>query len=327
MQFLLEAVQTALTEKSPIHVVGNNSKEFLHTANTAKQVSTREHSGVIDYQPSELFIRVKAGTALGEIKQTLADKNQFLAFEPPDYANSTIGGTVACALSGPTRPNLGALRDHILGVKLINGKAQHLNFGGNMIKNVAGFDVTRLVCGSRGSLGIITEVSLKVLPRPVSDITMRLNIDEDRAIKLMQDLGLSNHPLIASAYINKSCYLRFAGFMSAVQNARTEIKGEEVDAAIWLRLNPFAAKLETDQYLWRTTVKPDMQSLPGTIAIDWGGMRRWIVSKSKQQPPVENGKSILWQGVKCAVFPEKPEAIKNLEQKIKTAFDPERIFI
>lgn len=314
--------------KTKLHIVGNHSKAFLNQINyvDVQTHSLNNYAGIIDYQPEELFITVKAGTTLLEINAALGLNKQFLAFMPPDYKNSTIGGTVACALAGSSRPYLGAVRDHILGLKLINGRAKHLTFGGQMIKNVAGFDVSRLLCGSRGKLGIITELSFKVLPQNPLDVTLKLEMSEADALLQMSKFGLTNFPIISAAFIKGFVYYRLAGFQAAINQAVDKIGGEQVNADIWSSLNPFKVKLNRGEYLWRVSCAADMPPILNTVAIDWGGSRRWVVMKERQDPLV-NGKSILWQGSSPTVFADKPVAIKTLEDKIKLAFDPTAIFV
>jgi glycolate oxidase FAD binding subunit len=286
MEYLQEAVVDPLENKTKLHIVGNNSKAFLNQADYSdiNTISLQDHAGIVDYQPDELFVTVKAGTKLSEINSTLKAKNQFLAFMPPDYTNSTIGGTTACALAGSSKPYLGAVRDHILGLKLINGKAKHLTFGGQMIKNVAGFDVSRLLCGSKGKFGIITELSFKTLPRPAEDITLKLEKSEADSISQMNELGLTNFPIIAAAFIDGFVYYRLAGFKAAISKAKDTIGGELAEQDVWDKLNPFKVNLNENEYLWRITCAIDNPIIPNTVAIDWGGARRWVVTKDKQDP-------------------------------------------
>ncbi len=328
MSKLIKQVAAAISDKVEVHISGNNSKAFLADSDYAgsNNISLAEHSGIIDYQPDELFIVVKAGTSLTEINTTLAANNQFLGFMPPDYGNSTIGGTVACGLSGSSRPYLGAMRDHLLGLKLINGKAQELNFGGQMIKNVAGFDVTRLLCGSKGKLGIISEISLKTLPLTEQDKTIKVKCTITEALAKMNELGLSNDPLHSAAFMDGFAYYRLAGFAAEIKNSINRIGGDEEDKKIWNKFNPFKVDLKPDEYLWRVTCGLDTKVTKNTIALDWGGMRRWLITDSNQDP-LPNGMSVLWQGMPKAVYAKKPKLIEKLEHKIKYAFDPQGVFV
>jgi len=314
---LKDTVCAAIATKTKLRISGNNSKDFLQTPfiGYAESVSLTSHSGIIDYKPAELFITVKSGTKLARINKVLARQGQFLGFIPPDYGNSTAGGTVACALSGSTRPYLGALRDHILGLKLINGRGKLLKFGGQMIKNVAGFDITRLLCGSRGKLGIITEISFKTLPLPAIDHSFKL--PSSNPVLDMQKLMTKNSPPISCAYTDGHLYVRTTG---------TKIYGKEIANDIWKSFNPFSCDLKPGQYLWRLSIEANAKVASSTIAIDWGGVRRWLVTESTVDP-YPNGKSILWQGATTAYFAQKSQTMSRLEDKIRRAFDPHGVFV
>jgi glycolate oxidase FAD binding subunit len=186
---LLDRVRAAASAQQPLCITGGNTKQYLGREQQGEPIDMSVWSGVVDYQPSELVITVRAGTTISELRQVLAQENQVLASEPPESeGKATIGGTLACNLSGPSRPWCGSIRDHVLGLRIINGKAEHLRFGGQVMKNVAGYDVSRLQAGAMGTLGILTEVTLKVIPRPEATKTVRRTIGADDALQVMNKI-------------------------------------------------------------------------------------------------------------------------------------------
>ena len=157
-----DQIKQAVIDKQLLQIAGNQSKVPIYE--DAQILSIADHTGIVSYDPAELVVTVKAGTRLADLSAALAENNQMLGFEPPEYGDSTIGGTYACALTGPSRPFRGGLRDFVLGTQLIDGQGREMRFGGKMLKNVAGYDVSRMLCGSKGSLALVTELSFKVLP-------------------------------------------------------------------------------------------------------------------------------------------------------------------
>lgn len=325
-----EQIKQANLDGKTLQIAGNKSKlnlgEFFSSVEekTTEQLCLSRYSGIIDYSPSEMVVTVKAGTTLAELNAVLAEKNQMLAFEPPDYGNSTIGGTYASALTGPSKPFRGVLRDYILGTKIVDGRGQVLSFGGRMIKNVAGYDVSRLLAGSKGSMAAITEISIKVVPL-VNELTYRVATQQADAIKLMNELAATSLPLSACAYVNGNAYFRLvesAGQHDLEKLSSGGQKAELVDNSIWHQLNPFQLATVDKSALWRVDVDSTHREIANTIAVDICGNRRWVVSNEKPNTPF----ATLWKNGPLAKRSESP-ARKKLVQGLRQVFDPNRVFL
>ncbi|WP_373017903.1 FAD-binding protein [Thiomicrorhabdus sp.] len=307
---LSDQIKQAATEKRTLQITGNKTK--VPQVSGIEEISLSENSGIVAYEPSELVITVKSGTKLTDLKAALAEHNQMLGFEPPDYGGSTIGGTYACALTGPSRPFRGVLRDFVLGTKMIDGRGQQLTFGGQMIKNVAGYDVSRMMAGSKGSMAVITELSLKVIPL-VEEVTYCKEMPEDEAIVLMNKMAGTTLPLSGCAYYNGLFYYRVFG-------EHAEQDAMQCDNDIWLTLNPFQPKLEAGQKLWRVDTEGPAPSIPNTIAVGMCGQRRWVISDEAPAPY-----STLWQSY-FAPRHNDPDAISKIKAGLKQVFDPYNVF-
>ncbi|MDQ6970298.1 MAG: glycolate oxidase subunit GlcE, partial [Mariprofundus sp.] len=219
-QQVLEAYQTA----TAINIVGGNSKHWYGREATGAPLDVSQHRGIIHYQATELIITAKAGTALSELADALDEHKQRLPFDPPYYGDgATLGGTIACGFSGPRRPYAGSCRDFILGCRIINGKGEILRFGGEVMKNVAGFDVSRLMAGSLGTLGVLLDVSMKILPHRQTEQTLRLTSDHSTAIEIMNHWASSAVPITAMAADGKHVYCRICGTAAAVEMTRQQI--------------------------------------------------------------------------------------------------------
>lgn len=312
MDTFIEKIKHAGENQQPLHICGAQSKQH----HAGDLLSLSHYRGVVHYQPDELVITVKAGTSLKELTHILAENQQMLAFEPPDYGGSTIGGTYACALTGPSQPFRGILRDYVLGVKIINGLGQVLSFGGELMKNVAGYDVSRLLVGTRGQLAVIAEISLKVLPI-VAQQTYVMDIFEKEAIQLMNQWAGTPLPLSACAYYQQQFFYRLSGVHQQQQN-------QAVDEKIWTRLNPFRPNLKTEQSLWRVTTNSTTDPLNNTVAVDWCGHRRWIIAN--QQPQGRDIKVSLWRGSTKNQSAIKTNACDKIKQGLKQVFDPKKVF-
>ena len=239
LETFIARIRAAYAEGSPLILQGGGSKTFYGNADEGEVLSTRTLTGIVDYQPKELVLTARAGTPLDEIETALAERNQMLAFEPPHFGGAaTLGGSIATGLSGPRRPYAGAARDFVLGVRMIDGTGQPLRFGGQVIKNVAGYDVSRLMAGALGTLGLITEVSLKVLPKPAAETTLQFELDEAGAIKNMNRWAGQPLPLSATSWHADLLTVRLSGAESAVHAARAQRGGELLHdaAAFWQRL-------------------------------------------------------------------------------------------
>ncbi|HSN79634.1 MAG TPA: glycolate oxidase subunit GlcE, partial [Rhodoferax sp.] len=191
LQHLIEHIQTAATQRTPLRIRGGGSKDFYGETLQGELLETTAYHGIVSYEPSELVVTVRAGTPLAELEAALAEKGQCLAFEPPRFgtASGTCGGMVAGGLSGPARASVGGVRDYVLGLQLINGRGEHLTFGGQVMKNVAGYDVSRLMVGAMGTLGLLTEISLTVLPVAPAEATLVFELDQASALAQLHRWG------------------------------------------------------------------------------------------------------------------------------------------
>ena len=298
---------------------------------------------MVAYEPTELVVTVCAGTPLAELEAVLADKGQYLAFEPPHFGpGATVGGCVAAGLSGPRRASAGAVRDFMLGVKLLDGRGEVLRFGGQVMKNVAGYDVSRLVAGSLGTLGILLEVSLKVLPRPVAEATLRFELDEASALQRVNEWGGQPLPVSATLWQDGVLHLRLSGAEAAVQAACARLGGEALDdataQALWTAareqtLPGFA--LEEGEVLWRLSLPSTAPALglPGRQLVEWGGAQRWLAGAIDAQAvcarAVElGGHATAFRGGDRAagVFQPLAAPLAAVHRRLKQAFDPAGIF-
>jgi glycolate oxidase FAD binding subunit len=343
---LVEQVRDASARKAPLNIVGGDTKAFYGNPVVGELLSTRTLSGISDYAPTELVITVRAGTPLADVEEALAERGQYLAFEPPRFApGGTVGGMVAAGLSGPSRAAAGAARDHVLGASLLNGRGEVLSFGGQVMKNVAGYDVSRLLVGSLGTLGVILEVSLRAVPRPVASCTLRFEMDEAQAVLQINRWGGQPLPINASAWLDGRLWLRLAGARAAVHAAAHALGGEVIAPADepWRDLrdhrhayfNAAWAALEQGASLWRVSVAattPPLQ-LPGRTLIEWGGAQRWLVTDAsaeaiRESARASGGHATLFRGHGdgVRVFAPLSQPVARIHDRLKKAFDPDRLF-
>jgi glycolate oxidase FAD binding subunit len=334
-----ERIRAHHAQRLPLQIVGGNTKSFYGLNSAAPNaLTTQDHRGIVHYEPSELVITARAGTPLLEIETTLAAHRQMLGFEPPHFgAAATLGGCVATGLSGPRRPYTGSVRDFVLGTTVINGKGERLHFGGEVMKNVAGYDVSRLYCGSMGTLGVILEVSLKVLPLPEIEQTQIFELTPAAALLKMQTLAQQSLPLSASCYAGQQLYVRLSGTERAVQHAQQHLGGERLPATtpFWHKLKEHTLPFFTmNQPLWRVAVPPAAPALPisGVQLIDWGGAQRWLHSDAAAETIFNTaqqlgGHATLFRGGQRneAVFQPLHGKLKELHLNTKLAFDPQGI--
>ncbi|MFP5425194.1 MAG: glycolate oxidase subunit GlcE [Gammaproteobacteria bacterium] len=283
-QDLLEQVNQALNLGNPLRIQGGNSKAMLGNPVTGEIVDTRGHRGIVSYDPTELVLTARAGTPLLEIEAALHEAGQMLPCEPPHLGpNATLGGMVAAGLSGPRRPWAGSVRDYVLGTRLITGHGKLLRFGGEVMKNVAGYDVSRLMAGSFGCLGLLTEVSLKVLPQPRQTLSLRLAMDSHQALAELAEWGQQPLPISAACHDGEALYLRLEGGEGSVLSARQRLGGETLDNRFWSDLREQRlAFFQAPEPLWRLSVPNatgELQ-LPGRQLIDWAGAQRWLKSSA-----------------------------------------------
>ena len=335
---LRDRVQQAIKSGTPLNICGGGSKAFLgrHTPGTPLDMSA--HSGIVEYDPRELVITARAGTPLGEIEAALDAASQMLAFEPPHYApTATLGGTIACGLSGPRRPHAGAARDSVLGCRLINGRGEILKFGGQVMKNVAGYDVSRLMAGAFGTLGVLLEVSLKVLPRPAASCTLIQEHSVASAIATMSALRGKPLPLDAVCYHAGQCHLRLSGSEQGVHHAQTLLGGEVLPhpEIFWHKLREQQLHFfNNSKPLYRIVAKPDTPALPisGEWLLDWAGAQRWLLSdqpleKIRDVVADSGGHVTVWRnGNRDEPFQPLAAPLLALQQRIKHSFDPDNIF-
>ncbi|MEO6352265.1 MAG: glycolate oxidase subunit GlcE [Burkholderiaceae bacterium] len=350
LQHFKQQVHSAAADKTALRIHGGGSKDWYGQALAGEPLDTRAYSGIVAYDPTELVITVRCGTPLAEIESVLAAQNQMLAFEPPHFSNSaTIGGVFASGLSGPRRLAAGALRDFALGAVLLDGRGEVLRFGGQVMKNVAGYDVSRLLAGSLGTLGLVLQVSLKVLPKPFAETTLRFALDQAQAIAQLNAWGGQPLPISASAWHDDVLILRLSGAQAAVSAAQTKLGGEQVPDAeqFWTPLreqsNGFFDLAEagadpTQTALWRLSVPGVTAPLLDDYAqlIEWGGAQRWLKTDSSAATAVivraaaaqAGGHATLFRGGDKAVgvFQPLAPAIDRIHRNLKNAFDPDAIF-
>jgi glycolate oxidase FAD binding subunit len=333
-QSLAEKVRDAAAQKSPLAIRGSGSKRFLTGEIEGTSLDVTAHRGIVSYEPTELVITARAGTPLTEIEAVLAEKNQMLGFEPPHFGvGATLGGTVACGFSGPRRPYAGSARDFVLGVRIINGRGEILRFGGQVMKNVAGFDVSRLMAGNLGTLGVMLEVSLKVLPRPAAEATLAFDTDAATAIDSMNAWTGRPLPLSAAAHVGDILYIRLSGTESGVRAARAVLGGDLVEKGptFWEELREHRrAFFETDRPLWRLSVPPATPplDLPGKWLIDWGGAQRWLGSEAPAERICREAARIGGHAMRFRPLATPPlaAALQALHHRLRAAFDPAGIF-
>ncbi|MFZ2727257.1 MAG: glycolate oxidase subunit GlcE [Methylococcaceae bacterium] len=332
-QLLQQRVLSTIADKTPLQIIGGNSKTFYGRAVQATPLLTTEHCGIIDYQPSELVLTARCGTPLTEIENLLAEHGQMLAFEPPHFGETaTLGGTIATGLSGSRRAYSGAVRDVVLGIR----RGELLKFGGQVMKNVAGFDVSRLQVGALGTLGLLLDVSVKVLPRPETEITLCFEMNQAQALSTMCQWGRQNLPISGLSFVEHKLYLRLAGSEKALQQVQKSLGGEllmtEQADYFWTQLreqqHPF---FQTDMPLWRVSLEPATPALDENCFIDWGGALRWLKTERLSDVTLkilqqQNAHIDKFRSSTGSEFQELPPQLMRLHQKIKLAFDPHNIF-
>ena len=346
---LVERIRAAAAQGTPLRIRGGGSKDFYGERLEGELLDTRGLAGIVSYEPSELVVTVRAGTPLARLEQALAEHGQSLPFEPPHFGDSaTVGGMLAAGLSGPARASVGAVRDYVLGVQLVNGRGEHLVFGGTVMKNVAGYDVSRLMAGAMGTLGLITEVNLKVLPLAPAEATLRFGLSQAEALQRLNAWGGQPLPLNASCWRDEegrgSLYLRLRGAVAAVDAACRSLGGERLDnaqaAAHWNALREqrsdwFEARGERD--LWRLSVPQTapVLDLPEIPLVEWHGGQRWVRSGPQEGQRIREaalragGHATLFRTARSdaqhRMTPLAP-ALATIHEQLKQQFDPAGIF-
>jgi glycolate oxidase FAD binding subunit len=361
LQRCIDRVLAARSDNRPLAIRGGGTKDFYGGPITGHNLDVRSLRGISSYEPSELVITARSGTPLSELEAALAEKGQCLPFEPPRYGvgavgsslqtivpvGGTLGGMVAAGLAGPGRANAGSVRDYVLGATLLNGLGEVLSFGGQVMKNVAGYDVSRVLAGSMGILGVICEVSLKVLPKVPATATLRFELDEATAIHQMNVWGGQPLPITAAAFWQGALVLRLGGAGKAVEAAVRQLGGDLIEddlaASFWTGLRD-----QTDEYflgaqralasgaaLWRLSVPATTAPLPirGEQLIEWGGAQRWWVTHTpaaqlREMAARVGGHATLFRAKDKAagVFTPLAPPLERIHRDLKKAFDPDGVF-
>ncbi len=332
-------VEEAVAQRTPLMIVGGGTKSFLGRKGIGEPLCVAGHSGIINYAPEELVITARAGTPLAAIEALLAEHNQMLPFEPPHFGDgATLGGTIAANLSGPRRAYAGAARDFVLGTRIINGRGQILRLGGEVIKNVAGFDLSRLMAGAMGTLGLMLDVSLKVLPRPREEVTLVQEAVPAEAIRRLCAWAAKPLPITASCVEGGRLYVRLSGTPGTVSKAREAIGGDEVPggSGFWTDVREQQRPWFADERpLWRLSMPPATPVLEplGEQFIEWGGALRWLkgdtgAERIRDVLADHGGHAILFRGAEELAERYHPlsDELMNIHKNIKKAIDPYGIF-
>jgi glycolate oxidase FAD binding subunit len=334
-RFLADAVRSAASARRKLRIVGSGSKQFYPAAIEGDVLRVAGYGGIVDYDPAELVLTARAGTPLAEVEQVLAAQGQMLAFEPPQFGGGgTLGGCVATGWSGPRRAYAGAVRDFVIGVQIVDGQGEHLRFGGRVIKNVAGYDVSRLMVGAHGALGVLLEISLRVVPGK-HEITRQLSLDEASAIERVNRWAARGLPLSGSCHHAGILTVRLAGAPAVLDRVGKEIGGELVHDAgqYWRSIRdqtaPFFAKARE---LWRASVPPTAQrlNLSGEQLIEWGGALRWIATDLdaptlRAEVEARGGHLLLFRSSRAESANQRPAlspGLAKLHVELKRVFDP-----
>ena len=336
---LCERVRAAAGDATPLAITGGGTKDFLGRMTQAEPLDVSGHRGIVTYEPTELVLSARGGTPLAEVNAALEDEGQMLAFEPPAFGEAaTMGGTIATGLSGPSRPYAGAARDFVLGTRVLNGKGEALRFGGEVMKNVAGYDVSRLMTGAYGTLGVLLEVSLKVLPRPAAVRTLLFEVTAPEAIERCNAWAARPLPITGACHDGKRLHVRLAGTDGGVAAASRALGGENIEgddfwAALREQTLPFFAR--TGDPLWRVSIPPgsELTNFGGETLVDWGGALRWLrtgapAADVRAATEHAGGHAVLFRGGDRTgdVFHPLAPGVRKLHERLKSAFDPGGIF-
>ncbi len=339
IQQFADTIRSAAEDRRSLRIRGGGSKDFYGNPAAGEDFDVTGYRGIVGYEPTELVITARAGTPLAEIENTMHEQGQMLGFEPPHFGGGgTLGGCIAAGLSGPRRAAAGAARDFVLGLRLLDGRGTDLRFGGQVMKNVAGYDLSRLLTGSLGTLGVILEVSLKALPLPQAETTLCCELPRADAIELMNGWAGQPLPVTATCHVEKRLYVRLSGAASAVQAAAKKIGGEEVAnaAEFWRGVRDHRDLFFSgDGPVWRLSLASTAPEpgLPGHQMVEWGGALRWLktdadagsVRKAARQ---SGGHATLFRrGTHdTGAFHPLPEPLMQLHRRVKQAMDPAGIF-
>jgi glycolate oxidase FAD binding subunit len=348
---LTARIRAAADRRAPVRIRGGGSKDFYGETPRGELLSTASLTGITSYEPTELVVTVRAGTPLAELEAVLRERGQCLPFEPPHFqGGATVGGMVASGLSGPARASAGPVRDFVLGLTMINGQGELLTFGGQVMKNVAGYDVSRLMAGAMGTLGLIVEVSLKVLPIAPAEATLKFEMTQAEALRRLNEWGGQPLPLNASCWVDDGAaqvlYLRLRGAVAAVESACRALGGEREDNAAvapdWtlcrdLHLPWFGERGERD--LWRLAVPQTapVLDLPEPPLVEWHGGQRWVRAEPGEGARIRE-LAVAAGGHATLFVPGRPDRaslprftplqprLDRIHRELKRQFDPAGIF-
>jgi glycolate oxidase FAD binding subunit len=338
LQALQDRVRAAAAAKTPLAIAAGGTKAFYGNPSAGEPLDVRGLAGIVEYEPTELVVTVRGGTPLAELESRLAEHNQMLPFEPPHFGDAaTVGGAIACGLAGPRRMAAGAVRDFVLGARLLDGRGQVLSFGGRVMKNVAGYDVGRTLAGSLGTLGVIVEVSVKVLPRAVAEQTLLFEMNEAASIQRVNEWGGQPLPISATAWFDGQLYVRLSGAAAGVQAAHAKMGGTPVPEAalLWAEVREHAhAFFQPGRgTLWRIAVPPTTGPLDlGATLVEWSGGQRWVWStapadKLRTRVAAAGGHATQFRGGdRGSAFHPLPPALATIHRRLKAEFDPAGIF-
>ncbi|WP_275285773.1 glycolate oxidase subunit GlcE [Halomonas elongata] len=337
-----ERIRRADAEGTPLRIVGGDTKAFLGNTVDSKPLSTREHRGITRYDPVELIVSVRAGTPLAELEARLDEQGQRLPFEPPHFGDAaTVGGMVATGLSGPRRPWAGAVRDFVLGIRLIDRHGASLRFGGEVMKNVAGYDLSRLMVGAQGCLGLLAEVSLKVLPKPAAQHSLRLEMPLAQARRHLIEWGRQPLPITAAAWLDGALHLRLEGGPGSVDATGRHLGGESLDATFWSALREqhltFFTREDDSRPLWRLSLPqqapaPELEDVDETTMLhDWAGAQRWLRCAAPEETVHDEairlgGHATHWRSGTGSPFTPLPPVLAKYHRRLKAELDPNGIF-
>lgn len=339
-------MRKAAEARTALRPRGGGTKDFYGNPPAGETFETGEYAGIVSYEPTELVVTVRSGTRLADLEAALLQCGQMLAFEPPHFgAQASVGGCVAAGLSGPRRANAGALRDHVLGVGLLDGRGRRLAFGGRVMKNVAGYDVSRLLAGSLGTLGVILEVSLKVLPRPARELTLGFESTQAEAIERLNGWAGQPLPISASAWKEGRLFVRLAGAVPVVDAVSARLGGELLDVergqALWEAIREHRdGFFQRARTLWRLSVPSTVSplALPGEWLLEWNGGLRWLSSDAdvqtsnvqtiRETATLAGGHATLFRAAEKRVpaFTSLGSVEMRLMRSLKSAFDPCGVF-
>jgi glycolate oxidase FAD binding subunit len=329
-----EAIRDAAARREPLRLRGGGSKDFFGNEPRGAPLDTRGYAGIVDYEPAELVITARCGTSLSEVEGILAEKGQCLPFEPPHFGAATFGGCLAAGLSGPRRASAGAVRDFVLGVKLVDGRGRELAFGGRVMKNVAGYDLSRLATGSLGTLGLIAEASVKVLPRPEREATLGFELPQSEAIERLNRWAGQPLPISASAWHGNRLRVRLSGSEPALRAAAGRLGGEKLEngPAFWRGVREHSdVFFAGSEPLWRLAVPSAALplGLPGREFLEWGGALRWLKSEApaaqiREAASRAGGHAVLFRAAdkSAGAFAAPDPVLMRLHRALKAEFDP-----